>query len=68
MTVSKKKDYQCQIDILFPTATQALHAKEVLEVDGEIGDQIMKTFQVIANDARNTEDIVRNGELKVLSV
>ena len=41
-----ERPYQCQLDISFPTSQQALHAKEVLEVDGEIGDQITKSFQV----------------------
>jgi len=41
-----KKMYQCQIDITFPTPQHALQAKEVLEVDRELGDQITKSFQV----------------------
>ena len=48
--------YECQIDITFPSAKQALYAKEVLQVDGEIGDQICKSFDV--TDYRN-----KNGDM-----
>lgn len=56
MSQSKQKLYQCQIDIQFPTAIHALHAKEVLQVDGEIGDQITKTLDVINNKERNNNN------------
>jgi hypothetical protein len=46
--VEKEKPYQCQINVQFPTARHALHAKEVLEVDREIGNESMKSFQVVS--------------------
>ena len=49
----KEKVYQCQINIQFPAHQQALHAKEVLQVDGEIGDQITKSFEVVDSGTEN---------------
>lgn len=69
--------YQCQIDIQFPSSTQALHAKQVLEVDGEIGDQVTKTFQVVSANTEICSEVTNNNsneggdkssDLNVLSV
>ena len=58
---SKEKLYQCHIDIKFPTSQHALHAKEVLEVDGEIGDQITKSFQVVGDSNGCSDGNTNNG-------
>ena len=59
--VLKEMAYECQIDITFPTVQQALHAKEVLQVDGEIGDQICKSFDVIDSSNGNNGNDGNNG-------
>jgi hypothetical protein len=60
----KEKSYQCQIEIEFPTSQHALHAKEVLQVDGEIGDQATKSFEVIGKGVENSNDMIVDGETK----
>ena len=38
--------YKCSIEIKFPSALHAKNAKEVLEVDREIGDRVTKSLRV----------------------
>jgi hypothetical protein len=42
--MSADKEYKCSIEIKFPTDLHAQHAMEVLSVDQEIGDRVIKTL------------------------
>ena len=63
-TSEKSKPYQCEIDIAFPTSLHALHAKQVLEVDREIGDKVVKSFAILhpepPNDNNNNDPITND--------
>lgn len=41
-----ERPYKCQIDLALPTATHAQHLRDVLSVDGELGNKIVKFFSV----------------------
>ena len=41
-----RRPYKAQVEVTFPTPTQAKHAMDVLSVDGELGDKVVKTFAV----------------------
>ena len=40
------RPYKAQVEVTFPTPTQAKHAMDVLSVDGELGDKVVKTFAI----------------------
>jgi len=40
------RPYKAQVEVIFPTPTQAKHAMDVLSVDGELGDKVVKTFAI----------------------
>lgn len=39
--------YACQIDIRFPTNRQAEQAIQVLQVDREPGERVVKSFSIV---------------------
>lgn len=41
------RPYKAQVEVTFPTPTQAKHAMDVLSVDGELGDKVIKTFAIV---------------------
>ena len=48
-----RRPYKCQVDVKFPSQTQAKRAGEVISVDGELGDKVVKTFSLVAADERS---------------
>lgn len=44
MSSDKQYEYKCAIEINFPSAKDAMNALEVLQVDDEIGDRVIKTL------------------------
>ena len=53
------RPYKCQVDIALPSNIYAQHLKDVLSVDGELGDKIVKSFSVesaSADHIRPTKD------------
>ena len=48
-----RRPYKCQVDVKFPSQTQAKRAVEVISVDGELGDKVVKTFSLVAADERS---------------
>ena len=50
MSSEKQYEYKCAIEINFPSAEDAVNALEVLQVDDEIGDRVIKTLS--AQDAK----------------
>jgi len=49
-TMEKGRIYTCRIDIKFPTNLQAEQTMQVLQVDKEPGDRVIKTFSVVEVD------------------
>ena len=41
------RPYKAQVVVTFPTPTQAKHAMDVLSVDGELGNKVIKTFAIV---------------------
>ena len=50
-----KRPYSCEIDISFPTAISAQQAKEVLQVDTELVDTVVKTFSLIRHSEATSD-------------
>ena len=42
------RPYTCKVDLALPSHTHAQHLKDVLSVDGELGNKIIKTFSVVS--------------------
>jgi hypothetical protein len=56
--MSEAKDprpYKAQVEVTFPTPTQAKHAMDVLSVDGELGNKVVKTFAIVPSGEGNDE-------------
>lgn len=49
--------YTCDLEIFFPTASEADIVKRALEVDREIGDGVVKTFS-LGPGANTFEEVV----------
>ena len=49
------RPYKAQVEVTFPTPTQAKHAMDVLSVDGELGDKVVKTFAIIPSTEEGGE-------------
>jgi hypothetical protein len=47
MASEKNYPYACELDIRFPTAQHAKDTMRVMEVDQELGDRVVKTFQLV---------------------
>ena len=45
--ITDPRPYKAQVEVTFPTPTQAKHAMDVLSVDGELGDKVIKTFAIV---------------------
>ena len=52
MTAHKIYPYTCEIDVSFPTAAGAKRTRDVLSVDKELGDRVVKTIVVLPTDPR----------------
>ena len=50
MTAHKVYPYTCEIDVSFPTAASAKRTRDVLCVDKELGDRVVKTIIVLPTD------------------
>jgi hypothetical protein len=67
------RPYSCEIDISFPTAICAQQARDVLQVDEELTDSVIKSFSWIrysesATSNHTTDDKSWNEECTVLRV
>lgn len=49
------RPYKAQVEVTFPTPTQAKHAMDVLSVDGELGDKVVKTFTIAPSTGKADE-------------
>ena len=47
--------YACRIDIRFPTHQQAEQTMQVLQVDREPGDRVVKTFSLAKTNESGSE-------------
>lgn len=62
---SREYNYKCSIAINFPTLLQAQSACEVLSVDEEIGDRVIKSLHVKEIEGGNEEQQQQQGTLIV---
>jgi hypothetical protein len=51
--------YACEIDITFPTALIAEQARDVMQVDKELGDRVTKSFSLLHSDGGAKSSILR---------
>ena len=45
------RPYKCQVDVTFSTFTEAKRAMDVLSVDGELGDKVVKKFETVSSES-----------------
>jgi hypothetical protein len=50
MTAHKDYPYACEIEVSFPTAASASRTRDVLRVDKELGNRVVKTIEVYPID------------------
>eukprot|EP00545_Synedropsis_sp_CCMP1620_P002114 CAMPEP_0119004760 /NCGR_PEP_ID=MMETSP1176-20130426/1338_1 /TAXON_ID=265551 /ORGANISM="Synedropsis recta cf, Strain CCMP1620" /LENGTH=98 /DNA_ID=CAMNT_0006956505 /DNA_START=23 /DNA_END=319 /DNA_ORIENTATION=- len=60
MTTDKKAfPYTCELDVSFPTKESAIRTKEIMCVDEEIGNRVVKTLEIVpANDDDHDGDVL----------
>lgn len=49
--------YACRIEISFPTNGQAEQAMQVLQVDREPGDRVVKAFSLVKEEGEGDEEL-----------
>ena len=63
------RPYKCKVDIALPSSIYAKHLRDVLSVDGELGNKIVKSFSVVSTkEYGDDDDNVGNGDDDVLRI
>jgi hypothetical protein len=52
MTTTPAFPYTCELDVTFPTDESAIQTKEVMEVDDEVGNRVVKTLEILDEDSK----------------
>ncbi|KAI2495126.1 hypothetical protein MHU86_19400 [Fragilaria crotonensis] len=65
---NKGYPYACEINVSFPTAASASRTKNVLIVDQELGNRVVKTMDVLSTDPRTLRISFQATEAKMLRV
>lgn len=64
------RPYKCLVDLSLPAPIYAQHLKDVLSVDGELGNKIVKNFSIVGvqSDLNNSEQqhVKAGDDLRVL--
>eukprot|EP00956_Cyclotella_meneghiniana_P015493 scaffold23804_cov48-Cyclotella_meneghiniana.AAC.13 len=50
------RPYKCKVDIALPSSIYAKHLRDVLSVDGELGNKIVKSFSVVSTMEYGDDD------------
>ena len=69
MSEHSDRPYKCKVDIALPSSIYAKHLRDVLSVDGELGNKIVKSFSVVSTkEYGDDDDNVGNGDDDVLRI
>mmetsp|Transcript_31075 Transcript_31075/g.46328 ORF Transcript_31075/g.46328 Transcript_31075/m.46328 type:complete len:102 (-) Transcript_31075:572-877(-) len=52
--ITTDKTYKCEIDITFPSSKIASQIRDVINVDDEIGDKVIRTLSVVSSSSNDT--------------
>jgi len=52
------RPYKCVVDVVFDSPTRAKHAMDVLSVDGELGDKVVKNFAIVSSEGGSEDDVI----------
>lgn len=52
------RPYKCVVDVAFDSPTQAKHAMDVLSVDGELGEKVVKNFALVLSEVVSEDDAI----------
>lgn len=52
------RPYKCKVEVTFASPDQAKHAMDVLSVDGELGDKVVKNFALIPAEDGSEGDVI----------
>ena len=53
------RPYKCKVDIALPSPVYAQHIKDVISVDGELGNKIVKSFSIVEYDEGGALQVLR---------
>lgn len=63
--------YKCKVDLALPSPIYAQYLKEVLSVDGELGNKITKSFSIVSVsevEGHSLQDADSGEEMRILRV
>lgn len=66
MSEYSDRPYKCKVDIALPSSLYARHLLDVLSVDGELGNKIVKSFSIVSTKERDDEGDDDDDALRVL--
>ena len=68
MSETIDRPYTCRVDLALPSSIYANHLKDVLSVDGELGNKIVKSFSVVgvSSEEHGGQNQNEEKELRVL--
>jgi hypothetical protein len=61
--------YKCKVDLALPSPIYAQYLKDVLSVDGELGNKITKSFSIVSvseMEGHSLQDAERGEEMRIL--
>jgi hypothetical protein len=56
MEMNNKRPYKCTARIALPSHLYAEHLKDVISVDQEISDKVVKSFSIVSHDCSDVDD------------
>jgi hypothetical protein len=62
------RPYKCKVDLALPSPIYARYLKDVLSVDGELGNKIIKSFSIVgvSEEDHGLQDADKGEEMRVL--
>eukprot|EP00545_Synedropsis_sp_CCMP1620_P002058 CAMPEP_0119022800 /NCGR_PEP_ID=MMETSP1176-20130426/28763_1 /TAXON_ID=265551 /ORGANISM="Synedropsis recta cf, Strain CCMP1620" /LENGTH=103 /DNA_ID=CAMNT_0006977739 /DNA_START=4 /DNA_END=315 /DNA_ORIENTATION=+ len=60
MTTEKSFPYTCELDVTFPTKESAKRTTDVMCVDEEVGNRVVKTLEILPSSASTDEQGASN--------
>lgn len=57
------RPYKCKVDIALPSSIYAKYLCDVLSVDGELGNKIVKSFSIVSTNEYHDDDNVGDDDV-----
>ncbi len=54
--MNNRRPYKCTAHIALPSRLYAEHLKDVISVDQEISDKVVKSFSIVSHDGNDVDD------------